>query len=246
MSFPLFYKLMLAHLIADFCLQTDDTCQDKQRFHFRSVHLCIHTIVVFILSCIASSGNRMMAIAIMIAFTHFLIDGFKSFIPKLSGYKGLVVFLLDQTLHITVLILICTSSAFTATETIMSCANLADFTQVIIILCATIMCGKPANIIIKFLLNGLNINSIKGKTNSDDKVGAKIGSLERLLSVILIIIGQYEAVGLVITAKSILRFKDEDGPRTEYVLIGTLISYMIAIGVGLIARIAMGYRIIQP
>lgn len=35
-------------------------------------------------------------------------------------------------------------------------------------------------------------------------------------------------------AKSILRFKDSDTDRTEYVLVGTLLSLGIAIAVGLI------------
>ncbi len=38
----------------------------------------------------------------------------------------------------------------------------------------------------------------------------------------------------VIAAKSILRFKDSDTDRTEYVLVGTLLSFGIAIAVGLI------------
>ena len=35
--------------------------------------------------------------------------------------------------------------------------------------------------------------------------------------------------GLTIAAKSLLRFNDDDGPRTEYVLAGTLLSLLIAL-----------------
>ena len=34
-----------------------------------------------------------------------------------------------------------------------------------------------------------------------------------------------EAVGFLIAAKSILRYKDTDNLKTEYVLIGTLLSF---------------------
>lgn len=41
--------------------------------------------------------------------------------------------------------------------------------------------------------------------------------------------GSLEAAGLTIAAKSLLRFNDDDGPRTEYVLAGTLLSLLIAL-----------------
>ena len=46
--------------------------------------------------------------------------------------------------------------------------------------------------------------------------------------------GQYEAIGLLVAAKSILRFKDTDTAKTEYVLAGTFLSFAIAILCGLI------------
>jgi hypothetical protein len=49
-----------------------------------------------------------------------------------------------------------------------------------------------------------------------------------------------EAVGFLLAAKSVFRFgdlkDDHDRMRTEYVLIGTLLSFGIAIGISLWAR----------
>ena len=57
------------------------------------------------------------------------------------------------------------------------------------------------------------------------------------------LVGVVEAVGFLLAAKSVFRFgdlkDDKDRMRTEYVLIGTLLSFGIAIGIGLWARAAM-------
>ena len=47
---------------------------------------------------------------------------------------------------------------------------------------------------------------------------------------------QYESVGLLIAAKGIIRFNDNNRTeqKTEYVVIGTLISITVAIVTGLI------------
>jgi Flp pilus assembly pilin Flp len=53
-----------------------------------------------------------------------------------------------------------------------------------------------------------------------------------------ILIKQFEAIGFLLAAKSVFRFgdlKDEsDRKRTEYILVGTLISFTITIGLGLV------------
>jgi hypothetical protein len=53
---------------------------------------------------------------------------------------------------------------------------------------------------------------------------------------VFVMLGEYEAIGFLIAAKSILRFKETDTARTEYVLVGTLLSFMLAIVVALITK----------
>jgi hypothetical protein len=94
---------------------------------------------------------------------------------------------------------------------------------------------KPSNIIIKEVFNVYNI-SISVEDNEELlNAGKLIGNIERVLTLTLVLLNQYEIVGFIFAAKSILRFKDTDTSRTEYVLIGTLLSFGIAIllGIGL-------------
>ena len=63
--------------------------------------------------------------------------------------------------------------------------------------------------------------------------GRVIGALERILTVIFIISGHLEAVGFIFAAKSILRFKEADTAKTEYLLVGSLLSFLIAVVFGI-------------
>jgi hypothetical protein len=63
--------------------------------------------------------------------------------------------------------------------------------------------------------------------------GQMIGRLERLMILIMVLSQQTAAIGLLIAAKSILRFGEASRSRraSEYVIIGTLASVVWALGV---------------
>jgi len=70
--------------------------------------------------------------------------------------------------------------------------------------------------------------------------GRAIGALERALTLTLVLLGEYAAVGWIIAAKSLARFKAlEDREFAEYFLIGTLASFLLALLVGIGMRILL-------
>jgi uncharacterized protein DUF3307 len=72
------------------------------------------------------------------------------------------------------------------------------------------------------------------------RVGATIGVLERLLIVTFVLAGAEAAIGFVIAAKTIARFRQlDDRDFAEYYLLGTLASVSVAIVSGLVARAAL-------
>jgi hypothetical protein len=72
------------------------------------------------------------------------------------------------------------------------------------------------------------------------RIGATIGALERLLIAALILTGAEAAVGFVIAAKTIARFKQlDDRGFAEYYLLGTLASVAVAIGSAVLAQAAL-------
>jgi len=71
--------------------------------------------------------------------------------------------------------------------------------------------------------NELSIDGLKGG-------GKMIGQLERTLIFLLMVIGQPAGIGFLVAAKSILRFEEAKKQKlAEYVLIGTLLSFSLAI-----------------
>jgi len=75
-------------------------------------------------------------------------------------------------------------------------------------------------------------STIEGKSIADQrqKAGRYIGILERYLTVIFFLLGQYTAIAFTLTAKSIARFKElEKADFAEQYLIGTLVSQLLAI-----------------
>lgn len=82
-------------------------------------------------------------------------------------------------------------------------------------------------------------NGSEGGLQSLKNAGEYIGYLERTLILIFILVNRWEGVGFLLAAKSIFRFGDlkdsKDMKLTEYMLIGTLLSFASAIFVALIA-----------
>jgi hypothetical protein len=79
-----------------------------------------------------------------------------------------------------------------------------------------------------------------GPMGSHARVGATIGILERILIVVFVLTGSEAAVGFVVAAKTLARFRLlDDRDFAEYYLLGTLASVAVAIVSGLIARAAL-------
>ena len=89
---------------------------------------------------------------------------------------------------------------------------------------------SPASVFIKHFFNYIfNKKDICENVESDN-VGALIGMLERVVILLLGVLGLYGSIALVLTAKSLARFKQlEDKDFAEKYLVGTLFSLIIAI-----------------
>lgn len=111
-------------------------------------------------------------------------------------------------------------------------------TQNLLILLAYLLILMPASTLIATLLRPwlMNLNN----QNSLKNAGTYIGYLERCLILTFVLLDQWEAIGFLLTAKSILRFNELHGshqrPMSEYVLLGTLLSFALSIGLGLLVQ----------
>jgi hypothetical protein len=71
--------------------------------------------------------------------------------------------------------------------------------------------------------------------------GTIIGILERILTLTFVLIGEYTAIAIIFTAKSITRFDELKNRKfSEYYLIGTLSSILFAVIMGIITIWILG------
>lgn len=87
----LFLSLLLGHVIADFYLQNDKYCSQKEEKKFRSCFLYVHSLLVAVVSWALVPVSDFGFYALTIALSHLAIDLVKAYCPK-----GLWSFVLDQ------------------------------------------------------------------------------------------------------------------------------------------------------
>ncbi|MPM52813.1 hypothetical protein SDC9_99576 [bioreactor metagenome] len=105
--------------------------------------------------------------------------------------------------------------------------------QQLLVLTGFLLCMKPSNVIIRNCLSSLDLCGQEENENDLERAGRWIGTIERIMAMILVMLQQYTAIGFIITAKSVLRYNDSKIGKTEYMLIGTLLSFSIALVIGI-------------
>ena len=226
----LLLSILTAHLIADFYLQSDKYCMRKELLRIKSPFLYIHSVIVGLLSWAFVPFADFWIFALIIGGTHLLIDTMKTYMCK-----GLWSFLMDQFAHILILCFISCQYIPTSRLPIQS-MDFLNTLSIPLFAFAILCCLKPTNILIKLILDKYKIGDAES-CQSIKNAGALIGNLERALTIVFVLIGQYEAVGFIVAAKSLLRFKETDTAKTEYVLAGTLLSFGIATVSGLLVKL---------
>lgn len=221
-------KLILAHLLTDFVLQPTKWIESRSKKHFGSMHLYLHGLVTALVALLFI-GIHYWWVALVILITHIAIDGWKSYRPNETKY-----FLIDQCLHLFV-IFVCWYIIFLNVDDVVSAWDLINTKSILIFVTAYVFVSFPASILIGQLTKKWRDQIPDAPTLGN--AGKWIGIIERVIILTLVFNHQYAAMGLLITAKSLLRFSEANRAeiKTEYLLIGTLISITLAILVGLIA-----------
>ena len=117
----------------------------------------------------------------------------------------------------------------------MSCFDGLFASKMWIIAVGYILMLNPSSILLGLFLNKWAPASPNNQ--SLPNAGQWIGYIERILILTFVLIGSIEGVGFLLAAKSVFRFGELNKAReirtTEYVLIGTLASFTIAILTGI-------------
>lgn len=241
----LLLKLLLAHLIADFLIQPLSWVKDKEQKGFASNKLILHSLVHAVLYAMAFSFAPKYWLGwLILSTTHYLIDGGKAVATQalaktIDADKSLFfnqrsLFLADQLIHLLVILGVV---GYYYPELYEGTFNHEQLWLMAVVL---LLLTRVSSIIIKVLISRwtpLNVDK-PGETNhSLANAGSYIGFLERLFIFVFIVTNHWEGVGFLLAAKSVFRFGDlkeaHDRRLTEYILIGTLLSFGLAIAISL-------------
>lgn len=238
--------LVAGHLLGDFAFQTRWMVEEKPR----PAALLAHGVAVAAVHLAALAPFFGVAVAVAaaaIAVAHAGIDRTKSALRRRrpgpgEGRRGgpgpLALFVTDQAAHLLVL-----AVAFAVLRRlawppplVFPEAWLGPWTTALLVAGAFAFNGHGGGALVSGVLATLSpgLEEEEDASSGVKGSGRLIGILERTITLILILFGQWAAIVLLVAAKSIARFEELKERRFgEYYLVGTLSSLLVAIVVGL-------------
>lgn len=257
MTIALLSNLLLAHLLGDFFLQPKWMLRGKCEKHFKNVSLYLHAVLVGLLSWLVVFRLDFWPYLLALIVSHVIFDGVKNVAQKLD--KNMFwPFVIDQIAHLVMIVVV--GIIFSRDNDWTQFAFIAKKHVVLLPLglSALVFLTRPVNIFIHELFewnrklakeetskNQVQNDIFDFSTDEGDKsrrmpnASSWIGAFERVLVFVFVYMGNYQAVGFIMAAKSILRFKESDGPRAEYVLVGTFVSVTIAVLCALLIKVTI-------
>ena len=244
MNAELLVLFIFAHILGDYYFQSEKLADKKAKsFSWLLLHGLLYAVGYGIVLCFFFSVNMLLG-ALILWGAHFVIDLIKWLFerrlsfplhgkerPYIDVFKRMrMLYLSDQVLHLLSIFAVCflMRSFIGAPELFFPIkpAFPIEKTSRGILLFFVLL--KPVNITFKRCFTFLKPEKQKVEALN---AGAIIGDMERLLSALFLMLGQYAAIGLVFTAKSIARYKkiSEDKEFAEYYLMGTLFSVISAL-----------------
>jgi hypothetical protein len=230
-TFIVLVKLLCAHLCSDFIFQTDGINEGKSKSGIKGIgYQLLHSVVHACAAYLFVADWSCWFIPVAIFVSHLVIDMIKC---KLFRKRSLCVFLLDQLCHIAVIVVLCYILFGDGIEWI--CLENLLSVKVWVTIIAYLLILRPSSIFLGLFLDRWTPAS--PNTQSLPNAGQWIGYIERILILTFVLIGSFEGVGFLLAAKSVFRFgelsKAKEIRTTEYVLIGTLASFAIAVLIGI-------------
>jgi hypothetical protein len=227
-------KTLIAHVLGDFVLQPDHWIKDKQlkkaKSKFLYFHIAIHAGLL--LTLLQLEVQFWMAFLI-IPVSHYIIDVIKIYLEK--SINSRLLFSLDQLAHLSVILGL---SWFYYPEQLNF--NFQPSNEIWLLILITLLLTYGVAVLIKVIMSKWDLPEDSDK-DSLSKAGKYIGMLERLFVFSFVVMAEWQAIGFLIAAKSVFRFGDlsraKDRKLTEYILIGTLLSFGFAILIGMVYQI---------
>lgn len=247
--------LLLGHILGDYYFQNEGMARQKatDRKILRE-HCLVYGIPFALLGLLFGLNLPLLLIFLLAFLIHAFIDMGKVFLLEKGWKKELDektegrIYLLDQSLHWLGLILLAYFFRRQGAGIVLPGIFRGMFTELGIPwqaglqwTLALLLIYRPSNITFRKLFSlykpqpdtdDLELTpTIAGTRQEKLRAGGIIGVLEKFIALIFLARGEYMAIGLVLTAKSIARYDKISRSATfaEYYLIGTLASLIMVL-----------------
>lgn len=236
--------LIIGHMVGDFYLQSSRLAEKKRTsFSVLFLHSGIYAACMFSILFICIKAQEIWFPFVILSVSHLIIDYLRARIlePRVKEpRKEMYLFLADQFIHITlivsvVLIFSLGSHIGSLLSTFVGTYTYISIRKIVLIAFVYIASLNPTAVLVKEVLsgvvNGKDQNAGKESGKGIDGSGYLIGIFERIITITFVLIDQFAALGFVLAAKSVARFKkieDEQGFAEKY-LVGTLFSVTLAL-----------------
>ncbi|MFA7107694.1 MAG: DUF3307 domain-containing protein [Sphaerochaetaceae bacterium] len=235
MNYNLLILLLIGHFLGDFYFQTDEIARNKIGCKPKLIKHCLLYTLAMLIVIVPLFTPKLFIYSLIISFIHFIVDFIKSNIKNREKHEVSIYFL-DQAIHIFVIIgfaiFLSKNLYIFYLDPIKKLFDLFKVNgfKILSAILALLIIMKPASITIKIVLAKYS-GFIKEEKEGVPNTGALIGELERFIILLMLTQGQYAAIGFVLTAKSIARYKKivEKIEFSEYYVLGTFLSTLIAI-----------------
>lgn len=227
------FRLIVAHLLANFLLFPTSWGKKKQQYQLRStffyLHGAIYALTAYVLLGVWSNWQVPLFIGVM----HLCIDYW-----KINSKESTLNFILDQLFHFMALFLawLYILGDIEALGAIIKA--FFDQENIWVLTMGYLVVIWPMRYII-----ALATQRWRKEVHNEGLMdaGKWIGQIERILILTFVFINKFEAIGFLITAKSIFRFSEINKERkeAEYILIGTLLSFALSIVWGLLLKLLL-------
>ncbi|MDE3182066.1 MAG: DUF3307 domain-containing protein [Bacteroidota bacterium] len=229
-------KLFLAHIIVDFLLQPTAWVKAKEEKKIAAWQLYVHSLLHGLLVLLFLWNWQFWKYALLISIAHLIIDSLKLILQNNTNRR--LLFFIDQAVHFISIYLI-----WLWLEEKSFPFFIFENKSFLLLITGIIFLTSPVSFGVKIFISKWTPDPEGQDSASLQSAGKYIGFFERMLVFVFIIINQWAAVGFLLAAKSIFRFGDlkeaKDRKLTEYVLIGTLLSFGAAIFVGLLFKYSL-------
>ncbi|MEJ7779463.1 MAG: DUF3307 domain-containing protein [Daejeonella sp.] len=226
-------RLILSHLLFHFIVQPSAWISERRKSKYRSGKLYFHSLLSAFAAYLSAGLWDKPSIPLIIFTCYSFIGLWKSYQPEKIKY-----FVIEQILYFAVIFLLWMGIFNKWENSAIFLTRLYSDNNFLAVLAGYVIVIWPLGILIGIATERWR-NEPGVNTDGLARAGMWIGFFERFLIFTFILIDQYTAIGFLIAAKSVLRFNDKENStqkKTEYVLIGTLMSFSASLVLGLFLK----------